>query len=98
MQTVQESVPGTIIAYITQSFVIDDVQDNLCYVFERVFWAFKPCIDGFNYCRPIVQLDGTFLTGKYHRTLLTTIGQVRYQNIFPLAFAIVERETKETLI
>jgi len=65
---------------------------------ERCFWAFGPCIEGFKYCKPVVQVDGTFLTGKYHATLLTTIAQDGNRNIFPLAFAIVEGETKEALI
>nr|XP_007140718.1 hypothetical protein PHAVU_008G135800g [Phaseolus vulgaris]ESW12712.1 hypothetical protein PHAVU_008G135800g [Phaseolus vulgaris] len=75
----QESVPRTIVEYVTRSFIIDGVQDNLCYIFERVFWAFKPCIDDFNYYKPIVQVDGAFLTGKYHRTLLTAISQDGYE-------------------
>jgi len=45
-----------------------------------------------------VQVDGTFFTGKYHGTLLTVISQDGNRNIFPLAFAIVEGETKEALI
>ena len=98
MHVVQESVPGTIVEYVTRPFVIYGVKDNLYNIPERVFWAFKPCIDGFNYCKPIVQDGGTFLTEKYQRTLLTTIGQDDNQNIFPLAFAIVEGETKEALI
>jgi len=53
-----------------------------------VFWAFKPCIDGFHYCKAIVKVDGTFLIEKYHGTLLTTIGQDDNQNIFPLTFAV----------
>jgi len=36
--------------------------------------------------------------GRYNGTLSTTIGQDGNRNIFPLAFAIVERETKETMI
>jgi len=65
---------------------------------ERVFWIFKSCIDDFNYYKHIVQVDGTFLTGKYHETLLTAIGQDGNRNVFPLAFAIVEGETKEAFI
>jgi len=38
------------------------------------------------------------LIEKYHGTLLTAIGQDGNRNIFPLAFAIVEGETKEALI
>jgi len=54
LQAVQESVPGTFVEYVTRPFVIGGVQNNSCNIFERVFWAFKPCIDGFNYCKPIV--------------------------------------------
>ena len=65
---------------------------------ERVFWSFGPCIQGFNYCKPVVQVDGTFLTGRYQGTLLAVLAQDGSRNIFPLAFVIVEGETKEALI
>ena len=97
-QGLQQSLLGTIVQYVTRLVVVDGLEDNSCHVWERVFWAFKPCIDGFSYCKPIVQVDGTFLTGKYHATLLTTISQNGNRNIFPLAFAIVEGETKEAMI
>lgn len=64
-------------------------------ILNRVFWTFKSCIEGFQYCKSIVQVDGTFLTGKYRGILLTTIGQDGSRNNFSLAFAIVESETKE---
>ncbi|KAH1105604.1 hypothetical protein J1N35_009372 [Gossypium stocksii] len=53
------------------------------------------CIEGFRYCKPIVQVDGTFLYGKCKETLLLAISQDGNRNILPLAFAIVEGETKE---
>jgi len=31
----------------------------------RVFWTFKPCIDWFKYFKSVVEVDGTFLHGKY---------------------------------
>jgi len=43
-------------------------------------------------------VDNTFLTEKCHGTLLVAIAQDGNRNIFPLAFAIVESETKEALI
>nr|XP_007134899.1 hypothetical protein PHAVU_010G085200g [Phaseolus vulgaris]ESW06893.1 hypothetical protein PHAVU_010G085200g [Phaseolus vulgaris] len=98
LQLVQESFLGTFVEYVTRPFVIDDAQDNSCQILECVFWPFKPCIDDFNYCKPIVQVNKTFLTGKYHGTLLTAIGQDGNHNIFPLPFAIVEGETKVALI
>ncbi|XP_027922828.1 uncharacterized protein LOC114180729 [Vigna unguiculata] len=63
--------------------------------FRRVFWTFKPCIDGFPFCKPIVQVDGTFLYGRYRGTLLVAVAQDGRNNIFPIAFAIVEGETVE---
>nr|XP_007136176.1 hypothetical protein PHAVU_009G024500g [Phaseolus vulgaris]ESW08170.1 hypothetical protein PHAVU_009G024500g [Phaseolus vulgaris] len=78
--------------------MVDGVQDKSCYKLDRVFWSFKPCIDGFNFCKPIVQVDGTFLNGRYSGTLLTATAQDGNRNIFPLAFAIVEGETQEALI
>jgi len=65
---------------------------------ERCLWAFRPCIEGFKYCKLVVQVDETFLTGRYHATLLTTIAQDGNRNIFPLTYAIVKGETKEALI
>ncbi|CAI0423323.1 unnamed protein product [Linum tenue] len=61
-------------------------------VFKRLFWAFKPCIDGFTHCLPIIQVDGTFLTGKYKGTLLVATSVDGSMQLFPLAFAIVESE------
>jgi len=94
LQALQESLSGIIVQYVTQPIVVDSVEDNSCHILERVLWAFKTCIYGFNYCKPIVQVDGTFLTNKYHGTLFTTISQDGNHNIFLLAFAIVEGETK----
>ncbi|XP_057434380.1 uncharacterized protein LOC130727291 [Lotus japonicus] len=45
-------------------------------------------------CNPTL-LDGTFLTGKYCGTLLVAVTQDGNRDLFPIAFAIVEGETKE---
>ena len=62
-------------------------------IFSRVFWAFQPCIAGFASCKPILQIDGTWLYGKYKGTLLMAVAQDGNNNIFPVAFALVEGET-----
>ncbi|XP_058756461.1 uncharacterized protein LOC131629695 [Vicia villosa] len=62
-------------------------------IFHRLFWAFRPCVQGFAYCKPILQIDGTWLYGKYKGTLLMAVAQDRNSNIFPVAFALVEGET-----
>ncbi|XP_021751463.1 uncharacterized protein LOC110717133 [Chenopodium quinoa] len=61
-------------------------------VFERVFWAFGPCIDGFKHCMPVICIDGTHLYGKYKGTLLVATSVDASFQVFPLSFAVVEGE------
>ncbi|XP_025674583.1 uncharacterized protein [Arachis hypogaea] len=61
-------------------------------VLHRIFWSFYSCIVAFKHCKPLVQVDGTHLYGKYKGALLVAIAQDRNQNIVPIAFAIVEGE------
>ncbi|KAF7813922.1 uncharacterized protein G2W53_034898 [Senna tora] len=91
MRAVQDHLPGTIISF--QHRPIPDNDNDV--QFHRLFWAFKPCIDAWPHLKPVIQVDGTFLYGKYHHTLLIAMGQDGNRNIVPLAFAIVEGETKE---
>ncbi|KAK1379316.1 SWIM-type domain-containing protein [Heracleum sosnowskyi] len=60
--------------------------------FKRVFWAFKPCVDGFQHCMPVIQIDGTHLYGPYPGVLLSATTVDGFSHILPLAFAIVESE------
>ena len=61
-------------------------------IFQRVFWSFKPSIEGFEHCRPILSIDGTHLYGKYKGTLIIVIGCDGNNQLFPLAFAITKGE------
>ncbi|KAF5932243.1 hypothetical protein HYC85_028414 [Camellia sinensis] len=38
--------------------------------FVRYFISFRACIDGFNHCRPLLFLDGTFSKGRFKGNLL----------------------------
>ncbi|XP_022139701.1 uncharacterized protein LOC111010548 [Momordica charantia] len=58
----------------------------------RVFWSFGPAIEGFKHCRPLIQIDGTHLYGKYKGKLLIATTIDANGHIFPIAFAIVEEE------
>ncbi|KAL0919975.1 hypothetical protein M5K25_009071 [Dendrobium thyrsiflorum] len=64
--------------------------------FKSIFWAFGVSITGWQYCRPVLTLDGTFLLGKYRGTLLAAIGLDGNGGLFPLAFAVVESESNES--
>jgi len=55
------------------------------------------CINRFVYRKPIVQVDGTWLYGKYTdtlliATLLVATTQDEFNHVLPIAYAIVEGE------
>lgn len=58
--------------------------------FNRVFWTFKPCIDAFAHCIPVLKIDCTHLYGKYGGFLLTTTAVDGFHHVLPIAFTIVE--------
>ncbi|XP_016185331.2 uncharacterized protein LOC107626962 [Arachis ipaensis] len=64
-------------------------------VLHRVFWSYYPCIRAFRHCKPVVQVDGTHLYGKYKGCLLVAVLQDGNNNIVPIVLAIVERETSD---
>ncbi|XP_026377973.1 uncharacterized protein LOC113272337 [Papaver somniferum] len=63
--------------------------------FKSLFLAFDACISGFEYCRPVLFLDATFLTGKFRGCLMAATGKNANNGIFPLAYGIVSAETVE---
>ena len=60
--------------------------------FQRVFWSFKPSIEGFEHYCPVLIIDGTHLYGNYKCTLLIVIGCDENNQLFPLTFAITKGE------
>ncbi|XP_028052557.1 uncharacterized protein LOC114257041 [Camellia sinensis] len=63
--------------------------------FVRYFISFRACIDGFNHCRPLLFLDGTFLKGRFKGNLLAATAKDGNKGLFPVAFAIVDSENKQ---
>lgn len=64
--------------------------------FEKFFVAYSAAIVGFRMgCRPLLFLDGTFLKSKYKGVLLGATGINGENEIFPLAFGIVDSETDD---
>ncbi|XP_020228125.1 uncharacterized protein LOC109809280 [Cajanus cajan] len=88
-----ECCPGSVYKLETTEYVSNNIVDPNFRQFRRVFWTFKPACDAFNYTKPIIQIDGTFLYGKYRGTLLIATTQDGNARVLPLAFAIVEGET-----
>ena len=86
LEVMQARNPGTCID-------IDDlINEKGEKVLRRAFWSFGCMIHAFRNCRPVLCVDGTFLTGKYKGTILTAIGVDVDNQLDPVAFAFVESE------
>nr|GMC82694.1 uncharacterized protein LOC109176675 [Ipomoea batatas] len=64
--------------------------------FKYAFWAFKPAIDGFKYCLLVLTIDGTHLYGNYKGLLLLAVLVSVNKEIFPIAYSIVDGETRDS--
>ncbi|KAL4379409.1 hypothetical protein GQ457_02G040590 [Hibiscus cannabinus] len=93
LRAMQIFIPGTKVEYETKPAL--NLQGDVIHgkrVFKKLFWAFNACIEGFPFCKRMIQVDGTWLYGKYGHILLLAVAQDGDSNIFPIAFAIVEKE------
>ncbi|XP_016195800.1 uncharacterized protein LOC107636839 [Arachis ipaensis] len=87
--------PSAVVHFETMpAYQGDDLVSNIR-VLHRVLWSYYPCIRAFRHCKPVVQVDGTHLYGKYKGCLLVAVSQDGNNNIIPIAFAIVEGETSD---
>ncbi|KAL5545405.1 hypothetical protein UlMin_005092 [Ulmus minor] len=69
-------------------------QTNPGSIFQYLFIAFAASIQGFMYCRPVINIDATHLKGKYGGVLFTTVCHDANQQIFPLAFGVGDSENE----
>ena len=92
MNILQLTNPGTKVVWKT--IPLGGISGNVR--FMRVFWAFGASVEGFKHCRPIIQIDGTFLYGKYMGKLLIATSIDGNGHVFPLAFAIIEEESQDS--
>ncbi|WVZ73224.1 hypothetical protein U9M48_021561 [Paspalum notatum var. saurae] len=67
--------------------------------FNMLFFAMKPCIDGFlKGCRLYLAVDSTFLTGKFRGQLCVACAVDCHNWIYPIAFGVIDAETNENWI
>ncbi|KAL0284714.1 UNVERIFIED_CONTAM: hypothetical protein Sradi_7190500 [Sesamum radiatum] len=81
--------PGTIVEWEHKTFK----PSTGAHVIGYIFWAFAPCIEGFQFCRNIISVDGTHLYTKYRHKMLIAAAMDGNQQVLPLAFAIVDDES-----
>ncbi|XP_017613766.1 uncharacterized protein LOC108458881 [Gossypium arboreum] len=92
-----EYVPGTVVDLQTLPYRSPNGELELGKrVFRRLFWTFDPCVRAFSHCKPVVQVDGTWLYEKYTQILQITVAQDGNGNVLPIAFAIIESENSES--
>lgn len=65
-------------------------------ILQRAFFCLGACVRAFQYCAPVLCIDGTFLTGKYKGQILSAIGVDCNNQVVPIAFAFVENENTDS--
>ncbi|KAK5844924.1 hypothetical protein PVK06_001070 [Gossypium arboreum] len=94
-QVLERYVLGYVTDLETEPTYYNDRLLHGCQVFKRLFWSFKQCRDAFLYCKPLVQIDGTFMYGRYTHQLLLAVTQDGSGRILPIAFAITPGESPD---
>ncbi|KAL9661622.1 hypothetical protein QQ045_026446 [Rhodiola kirilowii] len=65
--------------------------------FQRIYICLDACKRGFLAgCRPIISLDACHLKGAYTGRIHAAVGRDGNDNMFPIAYAICEAESKDT--
>ncbi|RYQ81129.1 hypothetical protein Ahy_Scaffold1g107135 [Arachis hypogaea] len=68
---------------------------NYC-IFQRIYVCLEACKQSFQHCRDFIGLDGCFLKTPQGGQLLTAIGWDPNDQMLPIAYAVVEAETKDS--
>ena len=63
--------------------------------FKYLYIAYANSIHGWQHCRPVIVVDGTFMKASYGGTLFTASTMDASNNIFPLAFGVGDSENDE---
>lgn len=80
--------------------VVSKRQEGLQYpIFQRIYICLIPIREGFMAgCRNIIGLDGCFLKGLVKGMILMVVGRDGNNQMFPVAWAVVENETTESWV
>ncbi|GJT45450.1 mutator type transposase [Tanacetum coccineum] len=84
--------PGTTVRIDVQQ---EPNPESLTRIFRRVYVCLGALKQGFRACgREILGLDGCFMSGPWPGQILTAVGVDANNGIYPVAYAIVEAESK----
>jgi hypothetical protein len=91
-ETLRRTNPGS---YVMTK--VERTNPNLPAKFQRLYLSLAAMKKGFlEGCRPVIGLDGCFLKGPYKGILLAAIRRDANNNMYPIAIAVVEYETKNS--
>ena len=76
--------------------LVDGNYEQGTYTFKSVYWTFRPCIVGFKHCWSVISIDAIHLYRKYKGKLMIAMMTDANNKSYPLAFAVVKRESTET--
>ncbi|XP_058746127.1 uncharacterized protein LOC131618999 [Vicia villosa] len=66
-------------------------------VSERIYVCLRACKVAFaKFCRPLICLDACFLKDDYGGQLMAAVGSDGNNQLFPIAYVVVEAETKDS--
>ncbi|KAK9012159.1 hypothetical protein V6N11_040228 [Hibiscus sabdariffa] len=81
----------------TFDLIVERPTDVATPKFRRLYVRFSALKEGFKrFCRPVISLDGCYLKGEIKGEILLALGRDGNNQIFPIAWALVEVENRET--
>ncbi|XP_039127844.1 uncharacterized protein LOC120263931 [Dioscorea cayenensis subsp. rotundata] len=84
--------PGSSVHIMTERQKLDELP-----LFKRIYICIAAIREGFiNGCRRVIGIDGCFLKGSVKGQILTAVGRDGNNQMFPVAWAVVDKETSET--
>lgn len=89
-EELRSSNPGSTV------IVHSEKDENGDFRFDRFYLCLDAVKKGFKICRPIIGVDGCHLKGPHKGILLTAVGVDANNNLYPISWAVVNREAKET--
>ncbi|KAL2237884.1 UNVERIFIED_CONTAM: hypothetical protein Sindi_0980100 [Sesamum indicum] len=78
--------PGAVVEWL-------HLETNSPGMLNYIFWAFRPCIEGYHYCRDVISVDRTHLYTKYKHKMLVAVTLDANQQVLPLVFGLVDEES-----
>lgn len=92
MDLLKSSKPDTSIHFAVAKYPNDPIPD-----FSRMYVCFGALKHGWLAgCGPIIGIDGCFLKGICGGVLLSAVGRDGNNQMYPIAWAVVETESSET--